>query len=208
MTEVKPQRLDYAEQTRQALLQAAEELFIEDGYRRTSLDAVGAAAGFTKGAVYRHFKDKQTLFVAVFERVETDTMTTLLSEAGQTGDAWQSGMNAMASYLEACTANRYRRIVLEEGPTVLGWTRWRELDRRFTAQFLDRLLEDLMDKGALPRYPVDLLARLCCAVIGEGALAIAGTADPHETRQQTLAILTKLMSGLRQPVLRTDRSQK
>ncbi|WP_031470518.1 TetR/AcrR family transcriptional regulator [Sciscionella sediminilitoris] len=197
MTEVKPQRLDYVEQTRTSVLEAAERLFIEDGYRRTSLDAVGAAARFTKGAVYRHFKDKQTLFEAVFERVETETMAALLAETKRGGDLWGSAIGAMAGYLEACTASRYRRIVLEEGPTVLGWARWRELDRRFTEALLDRLLEDLMNEGHIPRYPVDLLARLCCALIGEAGLAIAATEDPGQAREQTLDILTRLLSGLR-----------
>jgi AcrR family transcriptional regulator len=197
MSDVKPQRLDYVEQTRRALLEAAERLFVEGGYHRTSLDAVGAAARFTKGAVYRHFKDKKTLFQAVFERVETETMAALLSEGAQTGDPWHSAMNALARYLEACTAEEYRRIVLEEGPAVFGWTRWRELDRQFTGHLLDRLLEDLMDQGVLPRYPVDLLARLCCAMIGEGARTIVGADDPEQTRQHTLDILTRLLSGLR-----------
>lgn len=197
MDEVKPQRRDYVEQTRQSLLQAAEELFIEQGYRLTSLDAVGAAARFTKGAVYRHFKDKQTLFAAVFERVEIDTMNALLSDTEQEGEIWESGMNALARYLEVCTAERYRRIVLEEGPAVLGWPRWRELDRRFAGSYLDRLLEELMERGALPHYPVDLLSRLCCSLIGEGAFAVADSSDPAETRQQVLTILSRMVVGLR-----------
>lgn len=196
VTGVKPQRLDYVEQTREALLHAAETLFIEDGYRRTSLDAVGAAARFTKGAVYRHFKDKQTLFVAVFERVQTDTMNALLATANRSSNAWQSGIDALTSYLEACTSTRYRRIVLEEGPAVLGWARWRDLDRQFTGPFLDLLLEALMNQGVLRRYPVDLLARLCCAAVGEGALAITNAADPVSVRQQTIDILLGMMSGL------------
>ncbi|MFI7671980.1 TetR/AcrR family transcriptional regulator [Nocardia sp. NPDC049526] len=199
MNEVKPQRLEYVEQTRQALVAAAERLFVEDGYRQTSMDAVGAAARFTKGAVYRHFKDKQTLFEAVFERVQTDTATTLLANAPSADDAWQWGLDAVAKYLQACTETRYRRIVLEEGPAVLGWSRWRELDQQYAGRLLELVLSELMDKQLLPRYPADLLARLCCAIIGEAARTIADAEAPDAVREQTLAILTKLLTGLRLP---------
>ncbi|WP_327097421.1 TetR/AcrR family transcriptional regulator [Nocardia vinacea] len=196
MSDVKPQRLDYVEQTRQALVDAAERLFAENGYHRTSLDAVGAAARFTKGAVYRHFKDKQSLFEAVFIRVQTDTATTLLTDIPITDDAWQWGLNAIAKYLQACTQTRYRRIVLEEGPAVLGWSKWRELDQQYAGHLLEQVLTELMNKQVLPHYPAHLLARLCCALIGEAALTIADT-DTDTTREQTLAILTKLLTGLR-----------
>ncbi|WP_327097429.1 TetR family transcriptional regulator [Nocardia vinacea] len=199
MNDVKPQRLEYVEQTRQAVVEAAERLFVENGYYQTSQDAVGAAARFTKGAVYRHFKDKQSLFEAVFERVQTETVTALLAGAPTVGDDWQWGLEAIAKYLQACTETRYRRIVLEEGPAVLGWSRWRELDQRYAGRLLEQVLDELMDKQVLPRYPADLLARLCCALIGEGALTIADAADPEGVRKQTLAILTKLLAGLRLP---------
>ena len=50
----------------------AEELFTEQGYANTSLDAIVAGAEVTKGALYHHFSGKAALFEAVFERVETD----------------------------------------------------------------------------------------------------------------------------------------
>ncbi|MEV5840261.1 TetR/AcrR family transcriptional regulator [Nocardia sp. NPDC052112] len=199
MSDVKPQRLDYVEQTRQALVEAAERLFTANGYHRTSLDAVGAAARFTKGAVYRHFKDKQSLFEAVFIRVHTDTATTLLTGAPAVDDPWQWGLDTVAEYLQACTQTRYRRIVLEEGPAVLGWSRWRELDQQYAGRILEQVLVELMNKQVLPHYPAHLLARLCCTLIGEAALTIADTNTPDTTREQTLAILTKLLTGLRAP---------
>ena len=56
------------EATTTALVDAARELFAQDGYAATSLDAVAAKARVTKGAVYHHFEGKQQLFEAVFAR--------------------------------------------------------------------------------------------------------------------------------------------
>jgi AcrR family transcriptional regulator len=62
-------RLTQAERTEATtgqLLAAAQELFGRDGYTATSIDAVAAAAGMTKGAAYHHFAGKPALFRAVF----------------------------------------------------------------------------------------------------------------------------------------------
>src|ERR671926_602467 len=65
-------RQQYSASTKRALVEIAEELFTEQGYANTSLDAIVAGARVTKGALYHHFSGKQALFEAVFERVETD----------------------------------------------------------------------------------------------------------------------------------------
>jgi AcrR family transcriptional regulator len=54
-------------ETRRLLLDAARAIFVRDGYERAQIDAIAAAAGRTKGAVYGHFKDKEELFLALFE---------------------------------------------------------------------------------------------------------------------------------------------
>ncbi|WP_016914555.1 TetR family transcriptional regulator [Vreelandella stevensii] len=55
--------------TREALLDAAEEVFFEKGVARTSLEQIARHAGLTRGAVYWHFKNKGDLFMALVERV-------------------------------------------------------------------------------------------------------------------------------------------
>jgi TetR/AcrR family transcriptional regulator, transcriptional repressor for nem operon len=56
-------------ETREALIEAAISLFMEEGLDQPSLDAICARAGYTRGAFYVHFKDRETLQVAVMERV-------------------------------------------------------------------------------------------------------------------------------------------
>ena len=55
------------EETRGLLLKAAEELFVRDGYEGAQLTEISSLAGRTKGAVYAHFKNKEDLFLALFE---------------------------------------------------------------------------------------------------------------------------------------------
>ncbi|MCU0761414.1 MAG: TetR family transcriptional regulator [Hydrogenophaga sp.] len=67
--------------TRNALLDAAEQLFQARGVSRTSLNDIAVAAGTTRGAIYWHFKDKADLFNAMMERVTLPMEDTLFCGA-------------------------------------------------------------------------------------------------------------------------------
>lgn len=54
-------------ETQSRLLNAAEEVFVRDGYEAAQLDEIAATAERSKGAVYTHFKSKEDLFLALFE---------------------------------------------------------------------------------------------------------------------------------------------
>lgn len=56
--------------TRDAILDAAEQLFVEQGVARTTLQHIATAAGVTRGAIYWHFEDKAALFNAMMERAK------------------------------------------------------------------------------------------------------------------------------------------
>ncbi len=58
-----------AEETRQAILDAAERVFFRKGVANSSLDEVAAAAGVTRGAIYWHFSSKTDLFIGLYESV-------------------------------------------------------------------------------------------------------------------------------------------
>lgn len=59
-----------SEQTRDKILDAAELMFLEHGYGKTSLEMIARAGGFTRGAIYWHFADKVSLFNAMLQRVK------------------------------------------------------------------------------------------------------------------------------------------
>ena len=62
-------RNKYPEETVRRILDVAEELFYTKGYEHTTMaDIVDGLGGLTKGAVYHHFKSKEEIFEAVFER--------------------------------------------------------------------------------------------------------------------------------------------
>jgi AcrR family transcriptional regulator len=79
-----PTRAERQAHTRSELIDAAERLFTAQGFHATSIDAVAAEAGFTKGAVYSNFASKEDLFLAVYERrvdARVAEMEAILEEA-------------------------------------------------------------------------------------------------------------------------------
>jgi AcrR family transcriptional regulator len=76
------------ERTRSLLLDAAEEVFAEKGFTPASLDDIARAAGYTKGAIYKHFATKEDLFLAVSERYWRryfDNFAEVMSKSRQIG---------------------------------------------------------------------------------------------------------------------------
>jgi AcrR family transcriptional regulator len=97
-------RAERQQQTRAELVDAAERLFSKQGFHATSLDAVAAEAGFTKGAVYSNFESKEDLFFAVYERrvdARVEEMETAIRAAATAREALDGVMPGGARRGEA-----------------------------------------------------------------------------------------------------------
>jgi AcrR family transcriptional regulator len=70
------------QETREALIRAAAELFAKQGLDAPSLDAVCARAGFTRGAFYVHFADREELIEAVMEAATASFLDAILAAEG------------------------------------------------------------------------------------------------------------------------------
>ena len=95
------------EHTRSLLLDAAEEVFAEKGFTPATLDDIARAAGYTKGAIYKHFGAKEDLFLAVSDRYWRryfDNFAEVLSAATEVG----------APELDAI-AQRWRQLSIDRG---------------------------------------------------------------------------------------------
>ncbi|VEG56930.1 TetR family transcriptional regulator [Mycolicibacterium aurum] len=76
------------EHTRALLIDAAEDVFAEKGFTSATLDDIARAAGYTKGAIYKHFTTKEELFLAVSDRYWRryfDNFAEVMSSASRVG---------------------------------------------------------------------------------------------------------------------------
>src|SRR5690349_13459688 len=131
-------RAQFSASTRRSLVDVAERLFTEHGYAATSLDAIVAGADVTKGALYHHYSGKQALFAAVFERVESAGAESIHDALTGHQDPWDKAVSGLRAFLEVVRQPSYSRIVIQDGPSVLGYERFREQEERSTfAHVLD-----------------------------------------------------------------------
>lgn len=196
--EKKLSRDEQALHTRATLITAARQLFADKGYHDTGTHEIVAAAAVTRGALRHHFPKKEDLFVAVFEAVQQDLMVRANADvanlAGQSH--WESFRNSMRSFLSAAAQREVQQILLIDGPVVLGWTRWRELETHYGLGAIQAAIDEAINAGMIRPQPSRALAHLLLAVIDEAALLVANAADPDTTRREVELAMDTLLSQL------------
>lgn len=107
-------------ETRKKLIEVARRAFAEYGYADTSMDKLTAEAGLTRGALYHHFGDKRGLFAAVVDQIDSEMAEYSQKYLDQPDDLWESLMLEGRTYIENALNPEFQRIVLRDGPAVLG----------------------------------------------------------------------------------------
>jgi AcrR family transcriptional regulator len=186
-----------ARATREALIQAALELFTERGYAAVGTEEIVARAKVTRGALYHHFEDKRDLFRAVFERVEGDLMERIGSTMEGASDPWELMVSGMRAFLDACEEPAVKQISLIDAPAVLGWQEWREIDNRHGLGLTRAALQGAVDAGAIRPIAVEPMAHLFVAALSEAAFVIAHAEKPRKARAEVEEALVQLVEGLR-----------
>jgi AcrR family transcriptional regulator len=186
-------RVEQREQTRQTLVRESRLLFAEHGYAAVGLSQIVAAAGVTKGALYHHFDSKADIFRAVLSQVQFEVAERVVAAASGSADAWTQLVAGCRAFLVASTAPDVQRIMLVDGPAVLGWAEWRALDESASARHLAEALTTLVEDGTLPAQPVEPLAHLLSGAINEAALWLTTSSALEET----WTALERLLDGLR-----------
>lgn len=184
--------------TRAALIAAGRERFGSVGYYGTGTHDLVALASVTRGALYHHFGDKQDLFEAVFLQMDEElNRAAHAAVAPLSGDTWRQLLTAMETYLRLRAESREaQRILLLDGPAVLGWERWRELQAS-SIQGMVQTLWMLMDQSVIEKGSPETLALLIFAAMNEAALSIAHAADPAQALSAHTDSLLVLVKGLR-----------
>lgn len=186
--------------TRLALVGAARELFAEEGYHATAAGEVVRRAGLTRGAMYHHYEDKRGLFRAVVEEVEGEVDGIVLARARrilrETSDTWEAFLAGHRAYLDACLRPGVRRILLLDGPAVLGWEEWHEIDAAHAVGQIEAGLELMMENGTMERRPARPLAHLLHGAILEAAMYVAASVEPEAARDEVWGGLERLLEGL------------
>ena len=187
-----PTQQERTEATTTALITAARELFAEDGYAATSLDAVVAKAGVTKGALYHHFAGKRDLFAAVFTGEQVRLSGAIVAAYQRKTDPWEAFEEACASFIVACQEPGVQRIFLLDAPSALGWETIRRLESG-SLQLMEQGIERAIEAESIDSRPVEPLAHLLFGAICESAMVVARAPDQDAALTEALAELSRML---------------
>jgi AcrR family transcriptional regulator len=190
---------DRSAATRDALVAAARRLFAAHGFAEVPADAIVAEAGVTRGALYHQFADKTALFDAALEAVEADIARRLADDVAAAGisDPVEALRHAVRTWLEICVEPEIHRIALIDGPSVLGWTRWRELCQRHVFGLVQVLLTQGIELGRIRAQPARPLTHVLMGAGDEAALYVAEAEDRTLARAEMIEVLDQLIEGIR-----------
>lgn len=198
MSRGRSRREQYSDETREALLTAAQTLFIQHGYTKTTLAEVASAAQVTRGAVYHHFKDKQDLFLAVLEVAETQGMESVGEAYLVHEDPVDGAFAAINAYLDHGLDPDYAEVVLRQGPIALGWEQWRLTEEQYAAGLIEQIITSLVSSGRIASLPIKTTSSITFTALAGCAMAIASSdeADREHVRQEYGEVMFRLLSGL------------
>nr|WP_319382799.1 TetR/AcrR family transcriptional regulator [uncultured Roseibium sp.] len=180
-------------ETRTALLDAARRLIVDKGYAETATPEIVKLANVTRGALYHHFQDKADLMRAlvhqesraIAEEIDADTDT------GQSPlDAFMAGAKA---YFSAMSHPGRTRILLLEGPAVLGVEEMAAIDRETGGATILEGLRHAAGHGALKGVPLEPLADLLSSAFDRAALAIANGENREAYEKATRLLLEGML---------------
>jgi len=161
-----------AEQTRRAIVRAARNAFAKHGFAGASTAEIARAAKVTEGAFFHHFRSKKAVFADVLHELESE-LTAHAIEAGGNDAPAEALLRACRHSLEYAQRPDYQRIVMLDGPTVLGDTDWRRVDSGFGLAALRAGIRRMAPKDALADREIRMLAVAILGVLNETSFALA-----------------------------------
>jgi AcrR family transcriptional regulator len=193
-----PTQAERTEATRGKLIATGRILFAEKGFAATSTEDILGASGVSRGAMYHHFTSKTELFQAVFEAVEDDLTNGVMVTATASGetDPMRILEAGFAAFLDQCRNPEVQRIVMLEGPTVLGWDTWHELDERYAFGTVKFVLSMAAESGRIEPDAVDPLSHLLLGAIMQAGMVVARAEDPVAAKKAMVASWSRLLSSL------------
>jgi AcrR family transcriptional regulator len=188
-------RAEQVAQTRAALVAAGRRLFGENGFRGTPVEDLAREARVTTGALYHHFPTKTALFEAVFVQAHMELMTSATEAAMGAEDGLDELALGFDAFLDGVLQPDVQRIVVLDGPAVLGLARYTELDEQYAYAVIVGSLKEAAKAGAVDIDDPETATRLLLGALTRGAMLIASSPDPVKTRHAVAKSMRALLNS-------------
>ncbi|MGE0237508.1 MAG: TetR/AcrR family transcriptional regulator [Parvibaculaceae bacterium] len=189
-------RAEMIAETRAKLVTAARQAFGTVGYAEASMDDLTAVAGLTRGALYHHFGDKEGLLRAVVAEIDAEMSARLTETSRKAPSRWQGFVDECVAYVEMALEPEIRRIMLRDGPAVLGDpSQWPEQGK--CIRIMSANLKALAEEGTIIAVDPEAMAHMISGATLFAALFIANAADQDRASKRSVQALKTMLNGLR-----------
>lgn len=187
-----------SEGAREAVVEAAHELFMERDYAQVSTEQVLERSGVSRGALYHHFPTKLDLFRAVFVVSERRVIDRIAARAAPSSSPFEALLALARGYLRAAeTDEELRRIGLSQSRAVLGWEGWRAACTELGIGVALAGVTAAIEAGELPPHDPETLAIVLLGAMIDAAMLIVVAEDGAVARERSEAVIVDLLEGLR-----------
>jgi len=157
---------DY-DHTRALFLDLAEKEFHKYGYAKASTSRIVTASGMARGTLYYHFKDKQDLFLAVYELVMQQVSETLHYQIARIEDPWEKLLACCRFYFDLCSNPQTNKIFLTEAQTILPYADRQAVVSATIRPILSDVIRQALKAGFFAGQNKDMLVLLIFSSLSE-----------------------------------------
>lgn len=183
--------------TIERILDAARRLFVAQGIEATTTEQILEACGISRGALYHHYPSRDDLVAAVYEREAKAAIDRAVRKVRGELTPVERLLTASGAWLDEVSRPDVARIVIQDGPSSLGWERCREIEARHSLGIMTIALRTAVRAGEIEVPSVDLLAHILNAILAEAAMTIIRAERPERARADAIATLEGLLAGFR-----------
>lgn len=195
---LKSRQQENSEQTRLALLEDGQYLFVNQCYYDVSIDEISRYARVTKGAFYHHFSNKKALLRECY-LLQVKHAVQKLDEVPTYDDKWQE----LTALFSLCVDHIYQckneLIPLQEVISVLGWKEWEEIDANILIPRIQHCVDILFAEKQICAYSPAIVVNLIYGFITHIAINLKNEASlPKEACSDFKAIFADFLIGVKQ----------
>ncbi|HEM3638506.1 TPA: TetR/AcrR family transcriptional regulator [Streptococcus suis] len=159
--------------TRQEIIDISRKKFKTKGYFNTSLQEIAQEIGLTRGALYHNFSNKKEIFFEIIKEIQAEIGDYVEMKAIEQEDPWQQLIKGCIAFVEKAVNKDIARIMIIDGPSVITWEEWKNLDAENSESHLKTQLAFLRENYIIKNFDIDYLTSYISGGLNEIAMYIS-----------------------------------
>ncbi|RRD92325.1 TetR/AcrR family transcriptional regulator [Clostridiales bacterium COT073_COT-073] len=182
-------------QTRNKILEIARQKFVTKGFHNTSLQEIVEQIGLTRGAFYHHFKNKEEILYELIRIIQEEIGSYVEKRAMNSQDSWEQLIFGCVAFVEKAVDKDTMKILLVDGPSIISWQEWKQMDNENSESHLKEQLLLLQTEGKLKKTNIEYLTSFISGGLNELAIKVSSM-NPFD-RKEIESTIRMMLEGIK-----------